>query len=141
NSARWWMELLTPTTATTIAQYHHPVWGKYAALTRNAYGSGEVTYVGFMPSDALTEKILEECIKRARLWGPQQKLHFPTIVRSGVLANGHPVHYLLNYSAAPVQVTYRETQGKDLLSGAAIKQDSTIDLPAWGVAVIEESTP
>ena len=57
NTARWWMELLTPTTATVVARYHHPVWGKYAAITRNIYGKGEVTYLGFMPSDALTEKI------------------------------------------------------------------------------------
>ena len=49
---------LTPTTAITI-----PV-GKYAAITRNTYGKGEVTYVGFMPSDALTEKIVEESVRR-----------------------------------------------------------------------------
>jgi beta-galactosidase len=139
NTARWWMELLTPTTATTVASYDHPVWGKYAAVTRNAYGKGEVTYVGFMPSDVLTEKILEEAVKRAGLWGQQQDLHFPIIMRSGVLSDGHPVHYLLNYSAAPVQVTYRETQGEDLLSGQAVRKGGTLALPAWGVAVIKES--
>jgi beta-galactosidase len=32
NAARWWMELLTPTTGTVLARYHHPVWGKYAAI-------------------------------------------------------------------------------------------------------------
>ena len=139
NTARWWMELLTPTTAAAVAHYHHPVWGKYAAVTRNTYGKGEVTYVGFMPSDVLAEKIVEESVKRAGLWGQQQALHFPTIMRSGVLADGHLVHYLLNYSAAPVQVTYAFTQGKDLLSGEAVQQNATIHLPAWGVAVIAES--
>ena len=139
NTARWWMEFLTPTTATAVAHYHHPVWSKYAAVTRNTYGKGEVTYVGFMPSDALTEKIVEESVKRAGLWGQQQALHFPTIMRSGVLANGHPVHYLMNYSAAPSQVTYGFPQGKDLLSDKAIQQNGTIALPAWGVAIIEES--
>jgi beta-galactosidase len=34
--------------------------GKYAAITRNTYGRGEVTYVGFMPLDALTEKVVED---------------------------------------------------------------------------------
>lgn len=72
NVARWWMELLTPTTATTVAQYHHPVWGNYAATTRNVYGKGEVTYIGFMPSDALAERMLEDAVRRAGLWGPQQ---------------------------------------------------------------------
>ena len=107
------MELLTPTTATTVARYHHPVWGKYAAVVRNNYGKGEVTYVGFMPGDALAEKIVEECVKRAGLWGPQQALHFPTIMRSGVLSDGHPVHYLLNYSAGPAQIFYSSAAGKE----------------------------
>jgi beta-galactosidase len=140
NTARWWMELLTPTTATTIARYHHPVWGKYAAIVRNNYGKGEVTYVGFMPSDALTEKIVEECVRRAGLWGPQQAAHFPAIIRSGSLIDGHAVHYLLNYSAAPTHMTYPFPQGKDLLSGEVVSQNGAMDLPAWGVAVIEEVT-
>ena len=138
NTVRWWMELLTPTTATTVARYHHAVWGKYAAVVRNNYGKGEVTYVGFMPGDALAEKIVEECVKRAGLWGPQQALHFPTIMRSGVLSDGHPVHYLLNYSAAPAQIVYSLPQGKNLLSGEVVPQNGTVSLPAWGVAVIEE---
>ena len=59
---------LTPTTAKLVAHYHHPVWGKYAAITRNTYGKGEVTYVGFMPSDALTEKIVEEASNANHEW-------------------------------------------------------------------------
>jgi beta-galactosidase len=105
---------------------------------RNTYGKGEVTYVGFMPGDVLAEKIVEECVKRAGLWGPQQDLHFPTIMRSGVLSDGHPVHYLLNYSAASAQITYPLPQGKNLLSGEAVPENGAVSLPAWGVAVIEE---
>jgi len=139
NTARGWMELLTATTATTVAKYHHPVWGKYAAITRNTYGKGEVTYVGFMPSDALAEKIMAGAVKRAGLWGTPQMYHFPTIVRSGALANGHAVHYFLNYSAAPVNASYGFASGKDLLSGSNVQQNGTVALPAWGVAVIEEA--
>ncbi len=138
NTARWWMELLTPTTATVVAHYHHPVWGKYAAVTRNIYGKGEVTYVGFMPSDTLAEKIMEESVKRAGLWGPQQALHFPTIMRSGTLSDGHAVHYILNYSAAPVHVPYGYMEGKDLLTGSTARSNSDVSLPAWGVAIVRE---
>lgn len=141
NTARWWMELLTPTTATTLAHYHHPVWGNYSAITRNSYGKGEVTYVGFMPSDALAEKIMEEAVKRAGLWGPQQALHFPTIMRSGLLANGNPVHYVLNYSPAPARASYAFPAGKDLLSGEKVQQNTMIALPPWGVAIIEQDAP
>jgi beta-galactosidase len=132
------MELLTPTTAITVARYHHPVWGKYAAVVRNNYGKGEVTYVGFMPSDAPTEKIVEDSNQtRWSLW-TAASTPFPTIMRSGVLSDGHPVHYLLNYSAAPAQITYALPPGKNLLSGEAVPQNGSVALPAWGVAVIEE---
>jgi beta-galactosidase len=134
------MELLTPTTATTVAHYHHPVWGRYAAITRNAYGRGEVTYVGFMPSDVQIEKIMEEAVRRAGLWGRQQDVHFPLILRSGILANGHLVHYVLNYSAAPVSITYTFTAGEDLLSNKPVPQGGAISLPAWGVAIVEENS-
>ena len=140
NTARWWMELLTPTTAITVARYHHAVWGKYAAIVRNDFGKGEVTYIGFMPSDVLAEKIVEECVKRAGLWGKQQELHFPTIMRSGTLADGHVVHYLLNYSANPAHITYAFPQGKNLLTGEVTPQNGTINLPAWGVGVVEEES-
>jgi len=139
NTARWWMEMLTPTTATTLARYEHPVWGKYAAVTRNHYGRGEVTYVGFMPSDALTEKIMEDTVKHAGLWGVQQAAHYPSIVRSGTLSNGHAVHYVLNYSAAPAQVKYEFAGGRDLLTATPVAQHGTVNLPAWGVAVVEEA--
>jgi len=138
NTARWWMELLTPTTATVVARYHHPVWGKYAAITRNTFGKGEVTYVGFMPSDSLIEKILEDALRRAGLWGPQQSLHFPTVVRSGVLSDGHAVHYILNYSAVPAHVSYLFADGRELLTDKVIHGSDGIDLGAWGVAVVEE---
>ena len=141
NSARWWMELLTPTTASVVAHYHHPAWGNYAAVTRNTYGKGTVTYVGFMPSDALTGKIVEQAVKDAGLWGEQQKLQFPLIMRGGTLANGHLVHYLLNYSADPVQMTYGFGGGKELLSGAPVAANTRVALPAWGVAIVEESAP
>jgi beta-galactosidase len=68
----------------------------------------------------------------------QQAVHFPTIVRSGTLADGHAVHYVLNYSAAPAQVGYAFAAGKNLLTGEAVSQNGTVALAAWGVAVIEE---
>jgi hypothetical protein len=48
------------------------------------------------------------------------------------------VHYLLNYSAAPAQITYALPQGKDLLSREAVPQNGIIAPPASGVDVIEE---
>lgn len=98
------MELLAPTTATVVASDQHPAWGRYAAVTRNTFGKGEVIYVGFMPTEALTEKILAEAARRAGI-PDVSALRFPTIVRSGVLRNGLRVRYLLNHSSAATRVS------------------------------------
>ena len=136
NQARWWMEFLTPTTAKVIARYKHPSWPNYAAVTRNAYGSGEVTYVGFMPTDAVIGKIVAEQVERAGIALP--KARYPLIVRGGTLQNGNRVRYLLNYSAKPQRVSHVDANGTELLSGRAVKRGQALELKPWGVAIVEE---
>jgi beta-galactosidase len=81
NRVRWWMEFVKPTTAQVIARYKHPSWPGYAAVTRNTFGSGEVTYVGFMPTDAVIDKIMDDQVRRAGVTMP--KLRYPLVVRGG----------------------------------------------------------
>src|SRR5687768_265029 len=130
--ARWWMEFLNPTTAEVIARFEHHSWPNYAAITRNSYGKGEVTYIGFMPSDALIEGILTDTAKRAGVVWPDAA-RFPLIVRSGTLTNGSHVRYLLNYSPEKHDIPRELTNGTDLLTGR--QAASTID--PWGVAILE----
>jgi beta-galactosidase len=137
---RWWMELLQPTSATVLASYDHPVWGQYASITRNSYGKGEVTYVGFMPSDAVIGKILTQAADRAHVSRPGADLQFPLIVRSGVNGRNRPLHYLLNYSAASRALVFPFDSGTDLLSGEPVAKGGRIELGPWGVAIVEESS-
>ncbi|MBS1875711.1 MAG: beta-galactosidase [Acidobacteria bacterium] len=132
---RWWMELLRPTTAETLAMYDHPVWGEYAAATRNRYGKGEVTYIGFMPGDGLIDKLLGGAVARAGVAHPD--LRYPIVVRSGVNQRGKTLHYLLNYSAAEHDIAWPYADGKDLLTGAAAANSGKLTLAPWGVAIIE----
>ncbi len=140
NSVGKWMELLTPTTAEVLASYKHPVWGKYAAITRNRYGKGSATYIGFMPGAELLEKIMQQALAEAGLMGPDQQLQFPLIVKSGVNRRGSIVHYYFNYSAEPQSFTYPHADGVELLSDRAIASGAAIELSAWGLQIIEEST-
>lgn len=137
NKARWWMELLTPTTATVVARYQHPAWERYAAITRNAYGEGEVSYIGFMPSDALAERILADAAKRAGVDVPAAR--FPLIMRSGTLRNGNRVRYLLNYSAQAQPVPFGLAAGTELLTSQRVGAAAPLQLPPWGVAIVEEA--
>ena len=136
DKVRWWMEFVEPTSAKVVARYRHPSWPSYAAVTRNAYGSGEVSYVGFMPTDAVIEKIVADQVRRAGIELPG--VRYPLIVRGGTLQDGHRVRYLLNYSARPQRMTYANADGTELLSGRPVRRGEALELKPWGVAIVEE---
>ena len=138
DAVRYWMELLTPTTARVLARYQHPVWGQYAALTENSYGKGLATYIGFMPSDELLGKILADAVRKAGLWGADQELAFPLVTKSGTNARDERVRYYFNYSDRPAAFRYPHGAGKDLLSGQSVATDSQQQLPPWGVMIVPE---
>ena len=137
NAVRWWMEFLEPTTATVIARYHHASWPAYAAITRNAYGRGEVTYMGCMPDDAALGALLHQTVARAGA-DSGETARYPVIVRSGVLNDGHRVRYVLNYSPGAAHYTV-PAAAQDLLSGQAHEQGDNLALAPWGVAILEDN--
>lgn len=139
NKVHTWMELITPTTAQVLAYYDHPQWGKYAAVTQNQYGKGLATYIGCMTSTTLTEEILKQALKKSNLWGNDQQLFFPLITKSGKNQDGKTVRYFFNYSATPKKMTYLYKYGTELLSNKTISQNSSMDLEAWGVKIVEEN--
>ena len=138
NEVKTWMELITPTTATVLAYYDHPVWGKYAAITRNTFGKGVATYIGCRTSDEVTSKILEGVIKSADLWKEDQQMAFPLITKSGVNQKGKKLHYYFNYSAAQRTAQYPHGAGTELLSNKAMLKGEQMTLEPWGIKIIEE---
>jgi beta-galactosidase len=139
NEIKTWMELITPTTANVLAYYDHPVWGKYAAITRNTFGKGVATYIGCRTSDEVTSKILEGVIKGAGLWKEDQQVAFPLVTKSGVNQKGKSLHYYFNYSATQGTIQYPHGTGKELLSGKVMLKGDQMTLEPWGVKIIEEN--
>ena len=138
NKVSTWMELITPTTATVLASYDHPVWGTYAAITQNKYGKGLATYIGCFTTPALTEKIMADAVRKAGLWGEAQKLSFPIIEKNGRNESGKTIRYVFNYSAKPVTVTYPFENGQELLQDKTVSKNSALLLGPWAVKIIEE---
>ena len=136
NAVRWWMEFLEPTTARVVARYHHPSWPAYAAVTRNTYGRGEVTYVGFMPSDAALSALLQQAVAQAGA-DSGEAARFPLIVRGGVLSSGHRVRYVMNYSSGGAHYAAPHA-ARDMLSGRSFAKGAAVELGAWGVAILED---
>ena len=138
NTVNTFMELITPKTAKVLAYYDHPVWGKYAAITQNNYGKGLATYIGCLTSEAINEKVIENVVKAAGLWGTDQELKYPLVAKSGVNQYGKNIRYYFNYSANPSSFIYPHKAGKELLSNTEISGKSKIDIGAWGVKIVEE---
>lgn len=134
------MELIYPTTARVLAYYDHKCWGKYVAITQNIYGKGDATYIGCVVSDAVLEKVLENALNAAGLWGADQELYFPLIVKSGVNGFGKAVHYYFNYSEDEnSSFKYPYKSGKELISGNAVNAGDILKLGPWGFVIIEEN--
>lgn len=138
NAVEVWMELLTPTTAEVLAWYDHPHWGEYAAITQNAYGDGTAYYVGCLPSAEVMGKVLEQACKKAGLWGVDQEIAFPLIVKTGVNEAGNTVRYYFNYSAETRSFAYPHGDGEELVAGRKVSQGETVELGRWEFAIIEE---
>lgn len=51
---------------------------------------------------------------------------------------GKSVKYFFNYSANEQSVPYVYKNGVELLSETRIDTQDTLDIPAWGVKIIEE---
>ena len=132
------MELITPTTAEVLAWYDHPHWGEYAAITQNTYGKGKATYVGCYTSSAVIRNVLERVMKEAGLWGTDQELAFPIIVKSGVNDQGNTIRYYFNYSDQATSFVYAYGDGTELLAGIAVSGGRNMKLEPWGFCIIEQ---
>ena len=62
---------------------------------------------------------------------------YPIIVRKGTNDFGKKVKYFLNYSAEARKVPYTYEDGVELLSGRRIEAQEMLEIPAWGVKIIE----
>src|SRR5574344_14787 len=131
-------ELLIPETAKPLAYAAHPFFGKWPVITENSYGKGRLVYIGTVPSQDIMDKILrDEAVKLGVISDNTDR--FPIIIKSGVNAKGRTLRYVFNYSATPASVSYDfGNGGKELLSDKKIGNGGTINLDAWGVAIIEE---
>ncbi|MNC29611.1 Beta-galactosidase bgaB [compost metagenome] len=138
NSVETWMELITPTTAEVLLRYDHPHWGEYAAVTRNRYGQGSATYIGCMTSREMADSILKAAVQEAGLWGADQELAFPLIVKKGINRQNRTVRYYFNYSDSPQSLVYPHSPAEELLSGREIAPQEELELPPWGVLILLE---
>ncbi len=139
SAASVWMELVRAEGATVLAHYDHKFWGKYAAITENAFGKGCATYLSTMTSGECLKAVLKRVLQRAGVWGVEQQAQFPVIIKSGVNMAGKNVRFYFNYSREDVVQTYYHADGTELIGGETVKSGDALRLEPWGFKVIEEN--
>jgi beta-galactosidase len=131
--------MLLVDTAKAVADYDHPFFSKYPAITENHFGKGMVTYEGTVLSAELQQKLLERVLAQAHIAGPDQKLPAAVRVKHGVNRAGKAIHYYFNFSPAAQRLVYSYARGTELLSQRSVEPASVLALEPWGVAIVEEA--
>ncbi len=139
NEVMYWSEFLQLEHAKPLAFYDHPFFGQWAAITRNQFGKGSLTYEGTVLSKELQRKVVLDTLADAGLSSAAGSLPENVREKSGVNGQGSTLHYLLNYSSSTQTFPYAGRAGTDLLTGHAIAARQTISLAPWDVVIVEEA--
>lgn len=129
------MELLIPEGAQVLARYEHPVWKKYAAITKNAFGRGMALHIGCMTGGAVIEKILTDALAGAGIGVPGAR--FPLVIRRGVNGEGKTVRFYMNYSGEERQAQ-ASAAGERLLGGGRVAAGDVLTLAPWDLEIVKE---
>ena len=131
------MELLVSEGAEVLASYEHYNWKDYAAITRNHYGKGQAVYIGCMTDEETLKSVYKAVLPEADVEIPEY--HYPIIVRKGLNDLGKTVCYFLNYSGMELEMPYDYKNGIELLENTAVENGTALQMPAWGVKIVEEA--
>ena len=136
-AANVFMELLVSEGAEVLASYDHYNWKDYAAITRNHYGKGQAVYIGCMTDEETLKSVYKAVLPEADVEIPEY--HYPIIVRKGLNDLGKTVCYFLNYSGMELEMPYDYKNGIELLENTAVENGTALQMPAWGVKIVEEA--
>ena len=136
-AANVFMELLVSEGAEVLASYEHYNWKDYAAITRNHYGKGQAVYIGCMTDEETLKSVYKAVLPEADVEIPEY--HYPIIVRKGLNDLVKTVCYFLNYSGMELEMPYDYKNGIELLENTAVENGTALQMPAWGVKIVEEA--
>ncbi|MFF7287542.1 beta-galactosidase [Streptomyces griseorubiginosus] len=136
--ATHWIECLDPTDAEVLADYEHPHFGRWPAITTRAHGAGRVTTVGTAPGRELARALAEWLAPSAsHAW---QDLPESVTATTGTSPDGRRVHIVHNWSwesaraSVPVDLS-------DVLDGTSVPAGTVLALGPWDVRVLITATP
>ena len=140
NRVSYWAEFLKLDHAQALGYYEDSFLGRWPAVTRNSFGHGTLTYEGTFLSDSLQLAVMRNTLEIAGISLQDAGLPSSIRVHHGV-ANGHALHYYLNFSDVPQEAPYKYAAGTELLHGTPISRDATLQIGPWDLAIVREDGP
>jgi len=135
-AATRWIDGLQPEGATILATYEHPHFGRWPAVTTQAYGRGRITYVGTVPNIPFAEALLRWAT--AHRTAPWTALPESVTCTGATAADGRRLRFLHNWSWTPAPVTV-PVDCRDVLTGKQVPAGQGVELAAWDVRVLVEN--
>lgn len=136
DTVRYWMELLTPIAAKTLATYDHPHWGSYAAVTENPYGAGTAVYLGCYFDQALLKELLTYIVTSAGITLPAEQ--YPVVIKRGINDYNKQVTYYFNYADEPAAATWNGKDALLLMQEQTIRNGDVLTIEGWNFLILEE---
>jgi beta-galactosidase len=130
-TATRWVDGLTVVDADVLAEYDHPHFGRWPAITTRVHGAGRVTCVGTVPGRELARAL-------ARWLAPSavsgwRDLPASVTATTSTAPDGRRVHVVHNWSWEPAHVQVPVALS-DVLSGESVA--TVLDLGPWDVRVL-----
>ena len=131
--ATHWIDGLTTTGADTLAEYQHPHFGRWPAITSHHHGGGQVTYVGTIPNPSLAAALFDWALPAAeRTWRPQTDSQ---TVTGATARDGSRLRFVHNWSFD--HSTYKLPAAvDDILSGQTLAEGAELPLTSWDVRIL-----
>ncbi|MEU0943167.1 beta-galactosidase [Streptomyces canus] len=120
--------------AESVATYGSDFYAGTPAVTRNRYGQGEGWYVATALDQRGVHQVVRRVLARHGLIGPYAG-HEGLETATRVAPDGTRLRFLLNHTAAPVELTAHDT-ATDLLTGKRTEAGDPLTLDPRGVAVL-----
>ena len=131
--ATGWIDGLVPTGADPLAEYQHPHFGRWPAITTHSHGAGRVTYVGTVPNASLAVALfLWVLAADERAWRPQTESQ---TVTGATARDGSRLRFVHNWSF-DVGTYKLPAAVEDVSSGKTFPEGAELSLKAWDVRIL-----
>ncbi len=137
SAATSWADGLVTEGADVLARYDHPHLGRFAAATRQDFGSGSVTYVGTVPSRTFASFVAELVLERAMVERPWRAAPSSVHASSARTPDGGRLWTVGNWSFGEVAVETPVDAG-DVASGEELAAGTAFRLEPFGMRLLRQ---